>query len=767
MKRKEDPRLVAGLGQFIEDIRLPRMAYATFLRSTYAHARIRKIDISNVSRRPGVLLAIKGEDSDRALPSAAEARMLKGIKVPQHFPLTRDKVRHVGEPVAAVVSNDPDIARDALDYIETDYDPLPAVVDSEKALAKTSPLVHEEFGDNIALHWQYKKGNLEDALTKAPVVVKQRFVNQRLAPAALEPRGVIAHYEAIDGSMTFWTSTQFPHTVRKYLSALVGIPEHKFRVIAPDVGGGFGAKGSLYGEEALLALMSIKLNRPVKWVQDRTEDFVATIHARDQIHYVEIGATKTGQILGLRDKIIADLGAYQQRVLPSLIPVFTANMLPGAYKISNVDIELLCVFTNSMSTDAYRGAGRPEATFIIERCIDLLARELGIDPAEMRMRNFVKPDEFPFVTATGLEYDSGNYGANLVKALEIVNYEKLRKEQKRLREEGRYLGIGLATYVELCGFGPSKTGITGYESATVRVSPSGKITVLTGISPHGQGSETSFSQIVSLELGVPAADVVVAHGDTATIPQGVGTYGSRGVSVGGIAVLQAARKIKQKAFKIAAHLLEASADDLIILADKIHVKGSPEASITLAKIAEAANSAKDLPAGLEPGLEETSFFDPPNYVYPFGTAIAVVEVDTLTGEVALQRFVSVDDCGPVISPVLAEGQIHGAVAQGLGQALFEKVVYDEYGQLLTSTLTDYNLPTTLEIPNIESDHTETPSPVNPLGVKGIAEAGTVSAPAAVANAVEDALRPFNATITELPLRPNIVWTLLRNSSTKQ
>ncbi|MFQ5997701.1 MAG: xanthine dehydrogenase family protein molybdopterin-binding subunit [Candidatus Bathyarchaeia archaeon] len=757
LRRKEDPRLVAGLGHFLEDINPPRTVHLAILRSPYAHAKIKQINLSEATKRPGILLAVTGQDISNPLPSTS------GLKEIKHFPLAREKVRHVGEPVAAIVANDRGQASDALDHVDVDYESLPVVVEAERALEKTAPVIHNEFSDNLGLHWKTKKGNVETAFKEAHVVLKERLVNQRLAPASLETRGVIAHYEAIDGSMIFWTSTQYPHSVRSYLSSTISVPEHKLRVIAPDVGGGFGSKADFYAEEALSAFLSMKLNRPVKWVEDRTENFSTTIHARDHVHYVEIAARKDGQISGLKDKIFADLGAYNQMFTP-VIPILTAQMLPGAYKIPSIDIELLGAFTNRMSTDAYRGAGRPEATYIIERIIDLLARELRMDPAELRMRNFVQPDEFPFVTITGNEYDSGNYGAALNKALEIANYKQLRNDQQRLWKDGKYMGIGLCTYVEICGFGPSKQmGSAGYESATLRVNPSGKITVLTGSSPHGQGEETSFAQIVSEELGIPPENIAVVHGDTAKVPQGIGTFGSRSMAVGGSAVLLAARKVKDKVLKIAAHMLEASSDDMTMTGGKVHVKGSPEKTVTFGDVAEAANSANKLPPDLEPGLEETSFFDPPNYVFPFGAVVVVLEVDIETGKVEFKRFITVNDCGRVINPMLVEGQIHGGAAQGLGQALFEKVVYEENGQLLTSTLTDYSLPTALEMPIIESERTETPSPVNPLGSKGIGESATISSPPAVVNAIEDALRPFKVTIHEMPLRPHVVWNLIQPS----
>ena len=689
------------------------------------------------------------------------ASALPELKVPPHPPLAIEEVNHVGEPVAVVVADDRYRARDAVDLIEVDYEPLPAVTDPEKALEKNSPRVHAQFKDNQACLWKVEAGFPDKAFAKAAHVVRQRFVNQRLIPVAMEPRGVLASYDAGAEQLTVWSSTQIPHLLRTQLAAMLNVPEMRVRVIAPEVGGGFGSKLNVYGEEALIAHLAMKLGRPVKWIETRRENFLATIHGRDQINDVEAAVTKDGRILALKVRLTADLGAYHQ-LLTAVIPTLTGLLLLGCYKIPAVKIEYVGVFTNKMATDAYRGAGRPEATFLIERMVDLVALDLGIDPVEVRRKNFPRPKDFPYSTPTGVIYDSGNYEATLKKALEQVDYTKLREEQKRLWKQGRYLGIGLSTYVEICAMGPSSAmPAGGWESGTVRIEPTGKVTVLTGASPHGQGQETSFAQIVADELGISPEDVIVTHGDTQAVPYGIGTFGSRATAVGGTAMFLSLQKLKQKLARMAGHLLKVDPKRIEIGEGKLFVKGSPKKSKTFLEVVQAAYMAKTLPAGFEPGLEATTFFEPSNFTFPFGAHVCVVEVDAETGDVHIRRYVAVDDCGNVINPLLVDGQVHGGIVQSIGQALFEEAVYDENGQLVTGELMDYAIPRAADVPRLETARTVTPSPVNPMGVKGVGEAGTIAATPAVVNAVVDALRPLGVRDIPMPLKRERIWEILQ------
>ncbi|HET8562611.1 MAG TPA: molybdopterin cofactor-binding domain-containing protein, partial [Candidatus Binatia bacterium] len=683
------------------------------------------------------------------------------LRVPKHNVLAVDKVCYVGEAVAAVVAEDRYAARDALDLIRVEYEPLPVVWDPEKALAPGSPVIHSEWPDNVAFRSDLEHGNLARAFKQADRIVKQRLVHQRLAPIAIEPRGVVARYLSPEKELTVWSSTQIPHMLKSHLSQMLKLAENQVRVIAPEVGGGFGSKLNVYAEEGLLGYLALKLNRPVKWSEGRRENIQATIHGRGQVGHVEAAVKKDGTILGLRYNVIADIGAYHQLFTPA-IPPFTGLMLSGCYKIPAISTKVTAVFTNKMSTDAYRGAGRPEATYVIERMIDRVAQELGIDPVKVRRKNFPKPAEFPFKTATGVAYDSGNYELALNKALKIAGYEKLRRDQKRLRSQGRYLGIGLSTYVEICAMGPKGM----WEYGKVQVERDGKVTVLSGASPHGQGQETSFAQIVADELGVGLDDVAVIHGDTSAVPKGIGTFGSRATAVGGIAVYQAAEKVKEKARELASHLLEVDTDDLVFSDGRFSVKGVPKKGLTIKQIAQEAHSAKNLPKKMEPGLSGESMFEPSNFTFPFGTHICVVEVAPPTGRVEIKKYVAVDDCGKVINPLLVDGQIQGGIVQGLGQALFEEVIYDENGQLLTASLMDYALPRAADLPRFNLARTETPTPVNPLGIKGIGEAGTIGSTPAVVNAVIDALAPYGATHIDMPLKPEKIWRLCQTAQTK-
>ncbi len=786
VKRTEDPRLIKGLAHYVDDIRLPDTLHVAFVRSIYAHARINSIDSSEALKAPGVVAVYTGKDVAKVGPVPCAAA-LPDLKVPDYRVLAQDKVFFVGHPVAAIVATDAYTARDAVDLVMVDYDDLPPVLDVEEA-AKGGTVIHESFGDNVAYKLTAGEGDIDAALGSADHVIKQRMVHQRLAPIAMEPRGVLARYFPGEEELTVWSSTQIPHLLRTQLALMIGIPENKLRVITPEVGGGFGSKLNVYAEEALLGWISMQLARPVKWIEGRRENIQGTIHGRGQVGYIEVGCKNDGTVTGLRYNVFADLGAYHQLLTPA-IPTLTGLMLSGAYKIPAIQINVTGCFTNKMATDAYRGAGRPEATYVVERAMDLVAAEVGIDPAEARRRNFPAADEFPFHTATGLDYDSGDYEAALNKAQAIIDYAKLREEQKKAREEGRLLGIGISTYVEICALGPSQAmPAGGWESATVRIEPTGKVTVLTGASPHGQGQETSFAQIAADELGVDLNDVTVIHGDTGIVQYGIGTFGSRATAVGGTAVLIAIQKLKEKANKIAAHMLKCDAGILAFEGGRYSVQAAraaamgesepvvpvgeapagslpePETegktSLSIQEIALAAHLAKELPPDTEPGLSATYFFEPKNFTFPFGTHIVVVEVDRETGDVKFLRYVAVDDCGKVINPMLVDGQLQGGIVQSIGQAMYEEVVYDEQGQLVTGSLMDYALPRASHIPWLELDRTETPSPVNPLGVKGVGEAGTIGATPAIVGAIVDALAPFGVKHLDMPVRPEAIWRIM-------
>lgn len=763
IKRREDPRLIQGLSHYVDDIKLVGTLHCTFVRSDYAHADIKSINTEAAENLSGVVKVITGKDIEGKIGSIPCAAEIEGLKVPDHPALAVGRVRFVGEPIAAVVATDPYIARDALDLIEVEYEELPVVVDMDKAIEPDSAVIYEEFGDNIAFTMPLDAGDVDTAFAEADHVVSQRFVNQRLIPNAIEPRGVLAEYLPGEGTLTVWSSTQVPHHLKTILSLLLDFPEQLVRVIAPEVGGGFGSKLNVYPEEAVVAYLAIQLRKPVKWIEKRTESFTTTIHGRDQVDYVDMAVKNDGTITGIRAKLLANMGAYHQLLTP-IIPVLTFLMIPGAYKIPNVKLDLIGVFTNKMATDAYRGAGRPEATHIIERMVDLAAQKLGMDPKDIRFKNFPQPDEFPFEVPTGVIYDSGNYQESFNKALGIVNYDDLRAQQAELRQQGRYMGIGIATYAEICGMGPS-VGVAGggWESGTVRIERTGKVTVLTGVSPHGQGQETSFAQIVADEYGIDIDDIVVIHGDTGRQPQGIGTFGSRATAVGGAALIIATQQVKEKMAQIAANMLEANADDLVFESGNIFVQGSPDRAVEFAAVAAEAHIAKNLPPEIEPGLEATHFFEPSNFTYPFGAHISIVEVDLETGEIDLQRYVAVDDCGNIINPMLVDGQVQGGIAQGLGQALYEGAVYDENGQLLTGSFMDYAIPKATQVPRFETEHTTTPSPVNPLGVKGVGEAGTIAASSCLVNAVVDALSPFGITDMDMPMTPNRVWQAIQDA----
>src|SRR6201991_3214301 len=780
VKRTEDPRLIKGLAHYVADISLPGTLHVAFVRSVYAHAKITNIDTSAALATPGVVAVYTGQDVAKVGPVPC-AGALPGLKVPDRRVLAGEKVYFVGHPIAAIVATDRYAARDAVDLVVVDYEDLPVVTDVEEAAAGGT-VIHESFGDNIAYKMTAGEGDVDAAFASAERTLKQRILHRRLAPIAMEPRGVLARYFPGEEELTLWSSTQIPHLMRTQVALMIGMPENKLRVITPEVGGGFGSKLNVYAEEALLGWISMQLHKPVKWIETRRENIQATIHGRGQVGDIEVAFKNDGTIAGLRYNVFADLGSYHQLLTPA-IPTLTGLMLSGACKIPAIQINITGWFTNNVASDAYRGAGRPEATYVVERVLDLVAADLGVDPAEVRRKNFPAPEEFPFHTATGLDYDSGNYAAALDKAQQIAGYTNLREEQKKARAEGRLLGIGISTYVEICALGPSQAmPAGGWESATVRIEPTGKVTVLTGASPHGQGQETSFAQIAADELGVDLNDVTVIHGDTGVVQYGIGTFGSRATAVGGTAVYVALQKLKEKAHKIAAHMLQEDAEGFTFEGGKysIHaaaaaaVTGTSEpvipvgeapaaalpepstngrSSLTIQDIALAAHLARELPPDTEPGLSATYFFEPKNFTFPFGTHIAVVEVERETGDIKFLRYVAVDDCGKVLNPMLVDGQVHGGIVQSRGQAIYEEVVYDEQGQLVTGTLMDYAVPKAAMIPWMELDRPETPSPVNPMGVKGVGEAGTIGATPAIVNAVVDALAPLGVRHIDMPLKP--------------
>lgn len=763
MKRKEDPRLIQGLAHYVDDIQLPGMLYMTVVRSPYAHAKIRSIDASKAKSAAGVVTVLTGDDVKGQIGAVPCAAQIPDMKAAMRFPLATDKVRFVGEPVAVIAATDKYAARDAVDLVEVDYDSLPAVTDPEKAIAKGAPKLYDEFADNVAYRWELEGGDVAGAFKNADQIVKQRMANQRVIPVPMECRGVVAEYDRGEPKLKVWTSTQIPHLARTQIGAMLGVAETSVHLIAPEVGGGFGSKLNVYAEEALCAYLAIHTGKPAKWIESRRENFQATIHGRDFINYGELAVKRDGTILGARFKIIADLGAYYQLLTP-LIPTLTGLMLCGSYKIPAIRIEIIGALTNKMATDAYRGAGRPEATYFIERIMDVAAAELKKDPIEIRRKNFPKPKDFPYATPTGLIYDTADYQNCLREAERKSGYLKLRKDQADARKKDKIIGIGVSSYVEICAMGPSSAmPAGGWESGTVRIEPTGKVKVLTGSSPHGQGQETSFAQVAADMLGLTPDDVLVVHGDTSQVPYGIGTFGSRATAVGGTAMYKCLEKLREKLAKIAGHILETDPATLTFAESKIF-STSAKKSTTFNDVVAAAYVAKTLPPGVEPGLEATTFFEPTNFTFPFGTHICMVEIDRDTGEVKLLKYVAVDDCGNVINPLLVDGQVHGGIVQSIGQVLFEEAVYDSEGQLISGELTDYALPRAADIPRIETARTVTPTPVNPMGVKGVGEAGTIGATPCLVNAVVDALAPFGITHVDLPVKRENIWRILQKNS---
>ena len=765
IRRREDPRLISGRATYTDDLTLPNMAYAAILRSPHAHARIRRINASRATQADGVVAVYTGADIDGVIASIPCAWMIpdSDIKGVAHPAIARDVVRYVGDAVAVVVAESRHQAQDAVELIDVDYDPLPVIVDPQQALADGAPQLHGDAPNNQAFHWVATGGDVDEAFRNPEVVVRERIVQQRLIPNAMEPRSALAQWVNASGELTVWSTSQNPHIVRLLLSMVTGLAEHKIRVIAPEVGGGFGSKIPFYADEAITVFCAMKLGRPVKWTETRSENYQATIHGRDHIEEVEMAATEDGKITGIRGRVYAGMGAYLSTAAPGIPTILHGLMYSGPYTIPAISCEVFGSYTNTTPVDAYRGAGRPEATFLLERLVDKLAAEVNVDPVEVRRRNLIPKFDDGFDVAIGLNYDSGDYRGTLDVALREAGYYQVRQHQTQLRQEGRYLGVGVTTYVEMCGLGPSQVaGAVGFggglwESATVRFHPTGKVNVMIGTSPHGQGEETTFAQVIADELGVPVDDIEVLHGDTDNTPMGWGTYGSRTTAVSGAAVTLSARKIKDKARELAAHLLEASADDIEYSDGRFFVRGSPDRAQTIQDIALMANVAWNMPQGMEPGLEATTFYDPPNFTYPFGAHVAMVEVDVNRGTIDLKRYIAVDDCGLQINPMIVEGQVHGGVVQGMGQALWEGAVYDEDGQLLTGSMQDYALPRADLLPDLEVFSTSTPSPHHPLGVKGVGETGAIASTVTVYNAVIDALKPLGVQSIEMPLTPERVW----------
>jgi aerobic carbon-monoxide dehydrogenase large subunit len=776
VKRREDPRLIQGRGTYVDDLKIAGMQHIAFKRSDIAHGKIKSIDVSAARAMDGVEAVFTG---------AQIAKMLAPMPIgtpfpsPEHRAVATDVVRFAGEPVAVVIASDRYVARDAADAIMVSYDQLPAVVDPELAMTGKPTVLHEGFPNNLAVPLvpsgtgvsldgkSVDDTAVDRAFAQAEVIIKQRMLNQRLVPNAMEPRGVLAHFEPGKGTMTIWSSTQNPHILRTMIAAMLGMGQDQVRAIAPEVGGGFGAKINIYGEEYVTAAVSKQLGIPVKWIEDRSEAFVATTHGRDILGYVELAAKRDGTVLGLKMRLIADIGAYNM-LLTAAIPTLTMLMANATYDIPAIRTTLTEVFTNKTPTDAYRGAGRPEATYFVERAMDMLARELNMDPADVRRKNFIASDKFPFQTQMGAVYDSGDYAKALDAALVHSKWNDLKKERDAAKAQGRLVGLGLSMYVEVCGIGPSATLPTGgWEHAQVTVERDGRISATTGASPHGQGNETTFAQMLADQFGVPIEHVTILHGDTAVVKQGIGTFGSRSQAVGGAALHMAGTKAKSKMAKFAAALLEAHEDDLVFENGMISVKGAPARGKSFADVSHYAYIPVPLPEGLEPGVSEEAFFEPTNNTYPFGCHISMIEIDRDTGEPTLLRLVAVDDAGNLINPLIVEGQIHGGLAQGIGQAMIEEAVYNSDGQLVTGSFMDYALPRAIDFPRFELHSTVTPTPVNPLGAKGVGEAGTLGSTPSIVSAAVDALSEFGVKHIDMMLRPEKLWRIIHGQSLRQ
>jgi carbon-monoxide dehydrogenase large subunit len=781
IRRVEDKRFITGNGKYTDDIVLPRQTHASFVRSPYAHATIINMDTSVAKAMPGVVAVFTGADlvGVNGVPCGWQVNFKNGdtMNEPKHELLPADKIRYAGEAVAIVIAESKAEAVDAAEAIDVEYEELPVIVDSVSAIQDGAPLVHDGVRANICFDWAIGNpiGEVNEAIAESAHITTLEFVNQRLIPNAIEPRCYNSSYDSANDRYTLYTSSQNPHLIRLLMSAFVlGLPEHKVHVISPDVGGGFGSKIFHYTEEALLTWCTKKIGRPVKWTAERSESFLLDAHGRDHITKAEMGFDEEGNITALRVKTLANLGAYLSTFSTCVPTYLHGTLMQGLYTTPKINVDVTAVFTNTTPVDAYRGAGRPEATYVLERLIDLAALEMKMDPAELRFKNFIPPfdgvNQPGYQTQVALQYDSGNYEGVLKKGLEIAGYNDLRKAQHEAAKNGKLLGVGFSTYIEACGIAPSAVaGALGaraglYEVGQVRVQPTGKVSVFTGSHSHGQGHETTFAQVVADKLGIPLSDVEIVHGDSDSVAFGMGTYGSRSIAVGGSAIVKSIEKIIEKGKIIAAHKLEAGADDIEFVSGKFTVKGTDK-SIGFADIALTAYVPHVYPKNLEPGLDFSSFYDPANFTFPFGCHIAIVEVDKETGQVSLNRFISVDDVGNIINPMIVEGQIHGGIAQGVGQALFEGAEYDENGQLTNGSYMDYCLPRAEDLPAIETATQITPCPHNPLGVKGAGEAGTIGSTPAVVNAVIDALWSGGHKVKDIqmPLTSERVWRAIHST----
>lgn len=778
VKRVEDKRFLTGKGRYTDDIVLPQMTHTYLVRSPHAHANIKSIDTSAAETMPGVVKIFTGADTDaagiRGVPTGWQVNFINGdtMKEPAHPLLVSKKALHVGDAVVMVIAETYAQAKDAAEKVVVDYEPLPAVVNPRDAAQAGAPQVHEDAPGNLCFDWQLgnEKADVDTAMDKSHHVTTLDFINQRVIPNPIEPRSAIGHYESHNDHFTLYTTSQNPHLTRLLLCAFtLGLPEHKVRVVSPDVGGGFGSKIFHYTEEALVIWASRQINRPIKWTSERSEAFLTDAHGRDHVTKAEMGFDENGKITALRVKTYANLGAYLSTFAPCVPTWLHGTLLQGLYTTPLIHVHVDGVFTHTNAVDAYRGAGRPEATYLLERLLDTAALEMGVDPAELRLNNFIPAfdgvEQEGYQTQVALQYDSGDYHTILNKALGIVGYEAFRKEQQEARAQGNLLGIGFSTYIEACGIAPSAVvGALGaraglYESSQVRVQPTGKVSVYTGAHSHGQGHETTFAQVVADRMGIPLEDVEIVHGDSEAVAFGMGTYGSRSLAVGGSAIVKSIDKVLEKGAKIAAHKLECNVEDLEYAGGKWTVKGSDK-SVSFGDVSLTAYVPHDYPEGLEPGLDFSSFYDPANFTYPFGAHIAIVEIDKDTGKVSLKRFIAVDDVGNVINPMIVDGQIHGGLAQGIGQALFEGAIYDESGQLMNGSYLDYCMPRADDLPSFEVDRTTTPCPHNPLGVKGAGEAGCIGSTPAVVNAVMDALTPYGIHDLEMPITSQRVWEVI-------
>jgi carbon-monoxide dehydrogenase large subunit len=771
VKRREDPRFLRGEGRFVDDVKLAGMLHATFLRSPHAHARIVAIRTAAAAAMPGVVRVLTPDDLRRwlkplplfgAAPPGLAAAIRFDVRQAAQYALCRDRARHVGEIVAMVVADTRARAEDAAERIEVDWEPLPAVVDLDAAVAPSAPLVHPDWGTNVGIAFTHGIGDVDGAFAAADVTIDETFFIQRYVGMPIETRGVVAAWDRRDGTLTTWNSTQVSHFVQQGLTVALELPPHKIRVIAPDLGGGFGTKASGYPEDALIPIAAIVLGRPVKWIEDRREHMMASAHARHQVHRIRLAARRDGTILGLRDHIRLDLGAYN--VWGIVLPYNTVAHLIGPHRIRNMRVDVEAIVTSKTPNAPYRGAGRPETVFAMDRAVDRLARALAMDPAEIRRRNYIRADELPYDfgmpyrDGNPLVYDSGDFPAALEAALEAAGYAEFRREQDRLRAQGVYRGIGLSGYVEGTAIGP-------FEGVTVKIDLSGRAVVATGAVNSGQGHETSFAQVAADALGIPIEWVTVVGGDTAAVPFGVGTFASRSAVTAGSSIVDACGQVKAKLVAAAAALLEAAAADVEIEDGRAFVRGAPGSALPLARVVQASIPTFARPGVATPDFEASAYHHVPTVTYASAVHVAQVEVDVGTGHVTLRRYLVAHDCGKVINPIIVEGQVHGGVAQGVGGALYEEMVYDEQGQLLTGSFMDYLVPTAMELPPIDTVHLEYPSPRNPLGIKGLGEGGAISPPAAIANAIEDALQPFGVKVTETPLSPARVLALIRDART--